>query len=196
MRDCRTHCAAPGQKPIGDHIHRQRTGGDHPRFTNSRVGQATALAEEDKSFLSWERDLEREAQGWKDTSPEDAAKRDDGRLLRGLRLVEAERWLKQRKNDLIETERSFILASMSLNEKQQKEELEEALKARTRQRIFRGFALFAAFALFLSGISFLEWNQASMSAEKALASFLAFQSEQTSQISLSSIIVLNTTFLN
>jgi hypothetical protein len=65
----------------------------------------------DRSFLSWERELERDALEWKDTSPDNADKRDEGRLLRGLQLGEAERWLEERKDDLSEAEIEFIHAS-------------------------------------------------------------------------------------
>ncbi len=91
----------------------------------------------DRSFLAWERELEKDAQEWKETSPDDVARRDDGRLLRGLRLSEAERWLKERKNDFNEFEIEFIQASVGLREaERQKEE-----KARADSLLYRGDGL-------------------------------------------------------
>ena len=43
---------------------------------------------------------------------------DDGALLRGAPLSEAENWLSQRRNDLNETEREFIQAGLALREKE------------------------------------------------------------------------------
>ena len=48
----------------------------------------------DRAFLSWQRELEREAREWRETSTGEASGRDEGRLLRGRRLEEAERWLR------------------------------------------------------------------------------------------------------
>ena len=54
----------------------------------------------DRSFLAWERELEKDAREWRETSPGDVSGRDEGRLLRGRRLEEAERWHKERERDL------------------------------------------------------------------------------------------------
>ena len=62
----------------------------------------------DRAFLSWQRELEREAREWRETSTGEASGRDEGRLLRGRRLEEAERWQKERGRDLGEGEREFI----------------------------------------------------------------------------------------
>jgi WD40 repeat protein len=142
----------------------------------------------DRSFLAWERELEKDAQEWKDTSPQDAAKRDDGRLLRGLRLGEAERWLKERKGDLNEAEIDYVWASVELREREKEREVKARTdKERTRRRIVQGLAAFSVVALMLFGMAIFEWNQANIKADESLAFYLASQSDQIDYTKLSSI---------
>ena len=61
----------------------------------------------DRAFLSWQRELERDAREWRESSLEPSG-RDEGRLLRGRRLEGAERWQSERGRDLGEAEREFV----------------------------------------------------------------------------------------
>jgi Novel STAND NTPase 1 len=94
----------------------------------------------DRSFLSWERELEKDARERRDTSQHDAARRDEGRLLRSLRLSEAERWINERQNDLNKTEIDFIQASISLREKEREKD------EKARRRKYQAMAAFSVFA--------------------------------------------------
>jgi uncharacterized delta-60 repeat protein len=133
----------------------------------------------DRSFLAWERELEKDAREWRETSPEDVSGRDDGRLLRGRRLEEAERWQKERERDLGEAEREFISASLGLRERErEKEEKARAEKERTRRRIIQGIVIFSIFSLALAGVAMLQKQQADEKTDEALARSLAAQSEQ------------------
>ena len=132
----------------------------------------------DRAFLSWQRELERDAREWRDSSPEPSS-RDEGRLLRGRRLEEAERWQKERGRDLGEGEREFIEASLDLRAREkEKEEKARVEKERTRKRIIQGVAIFSIFSLALAGLAYDKMLEANDRKEEALARSLASQSEQ------------------
>ena len=136
----------------------------------------------DRAFLSWQRELERDAREWRVSSP-DVAGRDEGRLLRGRRLEEAERWQKERGRDLGEGEREFISASLDLKQRErEKEERARADKERTRKRIIRGVVVFSIFSLALAGLAYDKMLEANDRKEEALARSLASQSEQIRDI--------------
>jgi hypothetical protein len=126
---------------------------------------------EDRSFLAWDREMEKRAHAWEETSP-DKSKRDEGRLLRGLDLGEAQRWLEKRSNDIGQQQQGYIQAGLALQEKERSE------KERRRRSIMMGLALFSAIALVLSGIALWEWNLSDQKTEEALSLYLASQSEQ------------------
>ena len=63
----------------------------------------------DHAFRVWQERLRAAVDQWID------AGRDDGALLRGVPLAEAERWLNQRPDDLGPTERDYIQASRALH---------------------------------------------------------------------------------
>ena len=132
----------------------------------------------DRAFLSWQRELEKEAREWRGTSSEIVG-RDEGRLLRGRRLEEGERWQKERGNDLGEGEREFISASLDLRERErEKEERTRAEKERTRRRYTVILSFIAIIALVFAGVAYQQKEQADEKKEEALARSLAAQSEQ------------------
>lgn len=83
---------------------------------------------EDRSFLSWDREMEKRAAAWEEGG------RDEGRLLRGVDLTEAESWREKRSKDLGEAEQRLIVASLALRERESKE------KEQRRRRIILGLA--------------------------------------------------------
>jgi WD40 repeat protein len=132
----------------------------------------------DRAFLSWQRELEKDAREWWETSPE-AIGRDEGRLLRGRRLEEAERWQKERGRDLGEGEREFVQASLELRERErEKEEKARAEKEWTRRRYTVILSFIAIIALVFAGVAYQQKEQADEKKEEALALYLASQSEQ------------------
>jgi hypothetical protein len=66
----------------------------------------------DRSFRAWQDRLRVRIDEWKMTQ------RDEGALLRGVMLVDAEEKLKQRREDLREEEQEFIQASVALRERE------------------------------------------------------------------------------
>jgi WD40 repeat protein/DNA-binding SARP family transcriptional activator len=70
-----------------------------------------AWMDEDRTFRAWQERLRVALRGWQ------ASDRDDGALLRGAPLAEAEGWLAERKGDLHLAERAFVEASTALRER-------------------------------------------------------------------------------
>jgi WD40 repeat protein len=73
---------------------------------------------EDKSFLSWHQEFERRIQLWVETDVADPVLRDEGRLLRGRDLDEAEQWMAKRAVDFGPIEEDFITISRKHIERQ------------------------------------------------------------------------------
>jgi hypothetical protein len=133
---------------------------------------------EDRSFLAWDRKIEREAKEWKETSPEDASNRDEGRLLRGLRLLEAESWCKDRLIDIGELEGEFISASLDLRDREKAEKEKEQLeKERTKWHIIQILVAFSLVSLILACFAWYQWDQAGKQKEETIARYLTLQSE-------------------
>ena len=131
----------------------------------------------DRAFLSWQRELEKDAREWRDAG--EASRRDEGRLMRGRRLEEAERWQKERERDLGEGEREFVQASLDLRAREKEKEVRaRAEKERTRKRIIQVVAIFSIFSLALAGLAYNQMLDANDRKEEALARSLASQSEQ------------------
>ena len=119
-------------------------------------GRLRGWLEEDREYLLWQQHLRAALRQW------EASEQDEGALLRGVPLAEAENWFTQRWVDLSEAERSFIQAGLDLRkrkaaerEAQRQRELEAAKKlaetekarvteqAQALQRLKRGALLLA-----------------------------------------------------
>lgn len=85
-------------------------------------GQLREWMNEDRSFRTWQERLRAALRQW------EANERDDGALLRGAPLAEAEGWLTEREIDLSQVEQQFVQASLALREREQRRELEVARK--------------------------------------------------------------------
>jgi WD40 repeat protein len=90
---------------------------------------------EDREFLFWCKRLDGLLREWEGVG------KDEGALLRGPLLIEAQSWLDKRSEDLSEEERSFINASRALRErldeegkKRQEKELEDAERRAKEQK--------------------------------------------------------------
>jgi serine phosphatase RsbU (regulator of sigma subunit) len=77
--------------------------------------------DEDRQFRTWQEQVRVEIERWK------KAGGDEGALLRGRLLAEAEQWLKERPDDIAVEERGFILASHELQEQELNERIEYEL---------------------------------------------------------------------
>ncbi len=92
-------------------------------------GQLREWLDKDREFLLLHQRLRAALRQW------DASEQDEGAVLRGAPLAEAENWLHQRASDLTETERAFVRVGLHLREReaaereaQRQRELEAARK--------------------------------------------------------------------
>lgn len=152
-------------------------------------GELKSWLNGDREFLLWRQRLRSLVANWA------ASNEDEGALLRGALLTEAEPWLKTRAGDLSEQEQHFITTSRALADREQQEreaarqrelELERRRAEAERQRaevqlqatqqlrrraIWLGIALFVA--VVVAGVAFYFFDQADRAftnAENARAS--------------------------
>jgi WD40 repeat protein len=119
------------------------TGGDSIELIHDALlrewGLLGSRLRQDRIFLRWRQEIESRVEGWVKTAPADIRKRDVGKLLGGGDLIEAERWMPTRGDDLSEAEHGFVEESLRQREAQnkrdaeQKRELEQALARAERQ---------------------------------------------------------------
>ncbi|WP_375491321.1 hypothetical protein [uncultured Nostoc sp.] len=102
-------------------------------------GKLREWMETDRNFRAWQERLRAAMRQW-----EDAAK-DDGALLRGVLLAEAENWQQKRLNELSPEERVFIHLSLALQDREKKEQ--ERRQRRTILGLAGGLVTVSIFAL-------------------------------------------------
>jgi hypothetical protein len=137
---------------------------------------------EDREFRQWQERLRLTMQQW------EVIGRDNGALLRGGLLAEAERWVGERGGELAEAERDYILTSITMREQEQErvarermQEQERIANERRRRRIISGLAMGLGIALILATLAGWQWLEADTWRRIALSGQLAAQT-----ISLSS----------
>ena len=111
----------------------------------------------DCSFRAWQDRLRIGIYQWKQTE------RDEGALLRGAALVEAEEKLKQRREDLCVEEQEFIQVSVALRDQEEKQ------RSRRKQLTISGLASGLAVASLLAGLAVIGWRTAQISEINSLA---------------------------
>ena len=75
-----------------------------------RWGRLRAWMDADRAFRTWQEGMRAALRGWKDSDC------DDGALLRGAPLTQAESWAAGRGGELSEAEQDFIEASVAVRE--------------------------------------------------------------------------------
>ena len=118
-------------------------------------GRLREWVDRDCEFLMWRRRIESSLEDWAATG------KDDGSLLNGVALAEAERWHAERAEDLGPAERDFVERSAALH---------EAEVARTRRR--RRLLVSAATAVIavvsvLAVFAVIQWQSAQSSRSEA-----------------------------
>nr|MDZ8041627.1 WD40 repeat domain-containing protein [Nostoc sp. CreGUA01] len=101
----------------------------------------------DRHFRAWQDRLRAAIHQWEE------ANQDDGALLRGVPLVEAESWLHKRKEELSQGEEGFIQRSLALRDREKKE------RERRRRLIMSGLIGFSGVALSLAGFAAWQWQR-------------------------------------
>ncbi|MEH1884517.1 nSTAND1 domain-containing NTPase, partial [Nostoc sp.] len=108
-------------------------------------------------FRAWQERLRAEMYQWEQTQ------RDEGALLRGATLTEAEEKLEQRREELSKGEQEFIETSVALRDREEKQ------RQRRRQLGVSGLAGGLVLALGLSGLASIGWRNAEISQINAFA---------------------------
>ncbi|KST64060.1 nSTAND1 domain-containing NTPase [Mastigocoleus testarum] len=106
--------------------------------------------DKDRNFRTWQESLRETMRQW------EKANRDDGGLLRGLSLLEAEEKLASRSNDLSQGAKDFIQASIALRDREKQE------RDRRRKITITGLSSFSLVALILAGLAGLGWWSAAI----------------------------------
>jgi hypothetical protein len=113
-------------------------------------GMLRAWLNEDREFLLWRARLDAWLQEWERVQESGEA------LLRGLFLMEAQKWFDQRSQDLSDQERKFISESRTLREQlarddkeRQERDLERDIRAEVDSKMRRGFYFMMALCVML-----------------------------------------------
>ena len=117
-------------------------------------GQLRQWIDKDRNFRAWQERLRVAMYQWQETP------RDEGALLRGAALVEAQEKLKQHQDNLSQPEQEFIQQSLGLQSRLKKEE--EKRKRLKLQQARRIAIIASAAVLFLVGLSssiFFLWQR-------------------------------------
>jgi WD40 repeat protein/DNA-binding SARP family transcriptional activator len=104
--------------------------------------------EEDRSFRTWQESLRVALRQW------EGSDRDDGALLRGAPLTQAETWRAERADSLSTTENEFIQISLELHKQ------EQGRREQRRRRTIFGLAAGLVIALILVLLIGLQWSRA------------------------------------
>jgi len=125
---------------------------------------------EDRAFRTWQERLRTAMRQW------DASHQDEGALLRGVLLVEAEGWLAERQADLSASEQNYIQSSIALRKQRELHELEmQQSRERSRRLITISLALGLVISLLLAVFAVRQWQQAKNQQLIALSNQLAAQ---------------------
>lgn len=125
---------------------------------------------EDRAFRTWQERLRAALYQWVESNM------DEGALLRGMLLVEAERWFSVRPDDLSVQEREFIQSSVGLREQREALKLaEQQAKERNRRNLITTLILALSVTTLLSVFAISQWQQARNQQQIALSNQLAAQ---------------------
>ncbi len=130
-------------------------------------GRLKSWLDADREFLLWRQRLRYDREEWQHTG------RDDGALLRGASLTEAESWLARRAENLTPGEKEFIQGGLDLRERER--------QGRLRQRRRQAMALTSGMmvALVLLALAGWQWWRAEGERRVSLARQLAAQASLT-----------------
>jgi WD40 repeat protein/DNA-binding SARP family transcriptional activator len=111
----------------------------------------------DRAFRTWQEGLRANIRQW------EASDKDEGALLRGAPLVQAEAWLGEREDHLSRAEIGFIETSADLNARQQ------VRRERRRRMIVAGLTVGLLIALVLVLLAGQQWQRAESASQLAIA---------------------------
>jgi len=120
---------------------------------------------EQREFYLWRQRLDERLQEWEEK------RQDEGALLRGALLAEAERWLAERSDDLNLDEQAYIRESVAVRER------ERAMRERRRRRLILAAMGAAVVFLVLALLAGIQWRRTEEERRIALARQLAAQAQ-------------------
>ena len=120
-------------------------------------GRLEQWVEVDSEFRLWQEQLRAAIRQWENSTE------DEGALLRGKPLLEAQEWQQQRSAQLSETERRFIELSLALRDREIKS------VQRRRQLTISGLTGGLVIALILAGVALWQWQKSAQNEVKAIA---------------------------
>jgi WD40 repeat protein/class 3 adenylate cyclase len=129
-------------------------------------GQLRVWMAADRAFRNWQEGLRVALKGWQNSGG------DEGALLRGAPLAQAREWLNERGDEIGQAEKTYIQASIELQEKRWR------ARARRRRWIFGGLAAGLVIALILSMIAFTQQRIAQQNANRSESIALALEAEK------------------
>ncbi|MGD8807814.1 MAG: WD40 repeat domain-containing protein, partial [Chloroflexota bacterium] len=138
-----------------------------------RWDRLQAWLDEDRAFRVWQERMRIAVQQW------EASDRDEGALLRGALLTEAERWLKDRRDQLGRTEVSFVEAGCTLRDRRE----------RNRRRTIIALAAGLLLTIALTTLAIWQWRSARQ------AKLVAEREQNQTQVALSHLLATQAQFL-
>ncbi|NIM94545.1 MAG: hypothetical protein GTO18_12665 [Anaerolineales bacterium] len=137
----------------------KRTGEDTVELVHEALirhwGELQRWMEEDRAFRAWQERLRASLREWEDSQ------RDEGALLRGALLAQAEEWLAERAEDLSEFEVEYIRESVNFRDERQR------VRERRRRRTIIGLSVGLAVALVLVVVAVQQWQRAGREWQRA-----------------------------
>ena len=125
---------------------------------------------EDRAFRTWQDRL------WVAIHQWESSDRDEGALLRGALLAEAESWYAERRDDLSQAEWTYIQAGIALRKQREAQNLEaQQARERSRRTTIGGLATGLVIAILLAVFAAIQWQQAREQQIVALSNQLAAQ---------------------
>lgn len=112
--------------------------------------------ESDRAFRAWQEQLRTHVRGWQESG------QDEGALLHGVPLGVAQTWLGERGEQVSQTEKDYIDASLALQERLQKE------RHRRRQRTVMGLVSGLVIAILLAAFALIQRSDAQKERQNAL----------------------------
>ncbi|MEC4892253.1 MAG: CHAT domain-containing protein [Oscillatoria sp. PMC 1051.18] len=122
--------------------------------------------EDDRSFRIWQERLRVAMNQW------EIGDRDPETLLRGTLLLEAQRWLTEREQELSEKEQNFIRTSLTHQQRQKK------IRATTRRRVIFLLTCGLLGSLTFGGVAVLQWQRAELGEAGIILSNLSDSSKE------------------
>ncbi len=113
--------------------------------------------EADRAFRTWQERLRGAQRQWQESG------RDEGALLRGAPLAEAERWLAERETDLSQPELAYVQASLDQRRRRRVDQ------ERSRRRVVLGLSVGLVVTLALAVFAGWQWRSAQQAQASAVA---------------------------